>query len=70
MKRQYEDRDIKMLDKKGGYYIRHVEAMTAEKLHSKSAIAAELGWRDARIAELEAKIADIDDRVADLLLSI
>jgi hypothetical protein len=33
------------------YYLRHVSAMTSEALHSKSDIAAELAWRDARIVE-------------------
>ena len=50
----YAERDVEALDKMGGYYMRHVMAMTAESLHSKSAIAAELAWRDKRIAELEA----------------
>lgn len=32
------------------YYSIHVEAMTAEDLNDKSAIAAELAWRDQRLA--------------------
>ena len=36
------------------HYSRHVSAMTAEGLHSKADIAAELAFRDARIAALEA----------------
>ena len=32
MTKQYEERDIMELDRAGGYYIRHVGAMTAEKL--------------------------------------
>lgn len=39
------------------YYSRHVLAMTEERLESKSAIAAELAWRDARLDEL---VADIE----------
>ena len=39
------------------YYTQHVLAMTAESLHAKSDIAAELAARDARIAELEARCA-------------
>jgi hypothetical protein len=35
------------------YYSRHVLAMTAEKLHEKSDIAAELAFRDKRRYELE-----------------
>lgn len=38
------------------HYSRHVSAMTTEALHAKSEIAAELAWRDKRIAELEASI--------------
>ena len=34
------------------YYIRHIFAMTAEGLHEKSDIAAELAWRDKRIEEV------------------
>jgi hypothetical protein len=48
----YEDRDIMALDRVGGYYIRHVGAMTAEKLHDKSDIAAELAYRDWLIDDL------------------
>lgn len=47
--KQYVDRDIMDLDDKGGYYFRHVDAMTRESLHSKSDIAAELGHRDMLI---------------------
>lgn len=39
----YDERDVEALDE---YYTRHVEAMTREGLHDKSAIAAELAWRD------------------------
>lgn len=53
MSNQYAERDIMALDEQGGHYWRHVNAMTAEGLHSKSDIAAELAWRDTRIAELE-----------------
>ncbi len=43
----YPDQDHAAL---GDLYIRHVEAMTAEGLHAKSDIAAQLAWRDAEIA--------------------
>ncbi len=49
----YEERDIVGMDKRGNYYLRHVSAMTSEGLHNKSAIAAELGYRDEKIAILE-----------------
>ena len=37
-------------------YADHVYAMSVEKLHSKSDIAAELAFRDERIAELEKEL--------------
>ncbi len=51
---EYANRDAEEL---GEHYLRHVAAMTAEKLHSKSAIAAELAHRDKRITELESAIS-------------
>lgn len=57
MSQLYAERDAMELDAAGGFYIRHVTAMTKEELHNKSDIAAELGWRDMRIAGLEAKCA-------------
>tara|TARA_R110000851_G_scaffold33896_1_gene90355 strand:- start:2719 stop:3234 length:516 start_codon:yes stop_codon:yes gene_type:complete len=57
MANQYAERDIMGLDKKGGHYSRHLSAMTSEGLHDKSDIAAELAYRDARIAQLEADCA-------------
>lgn len=53
--KQYAKRDIMALDEAGNHYIRHVDHMTREKLHSKSDIAAELGWRDMQIAEIKAQ---------------
>jgi hypothetical protein len=47
---QYAERDIEQL---GDHYMVHIDAMTVESLHSKSSIAAELAFRDQRIAELE-----------------
>lgn len=44
--KQYAERDAEALDDNGGYYFRHVSAMTGESLHNKSDIAAELGHRD------------------------
>lgn len=41
-------RDIEQLDE-GGYYTRHIYAMTHEVLYSKSDIAAELAHRDLQI---------------------
>jgi hypothetical protein len=45
----YAKRDVMALDEAGNYYCKHVMAMTAEELHSKSDIAAELAYRDALI---------------------
>ena len=56
MSMQYAERDASALDEAGGYYIRHVSAMTKEGLHSKSDIAAELGFRDMRIDQLNHRI--------------
>ena len=49
---EYKERSPVALDAAGGYYIRHVSAMTGEKLHAKSDIAAELGYRDMLIDDL------------------
>lgn len=57
----YADRDICELDEKGGFYFKHVLAMTAEGLHSKSNIAAELAHRDIRIKQLEDLLNDTRD---------
>lgn len=49
------NRDIMGQDEQGGYYFRHVNALTAEALHSKSDIAAELAHRDIQIDQLTAE---------------
>lgn len=49
----YAKRNPLDLDSAGGYYTRHLSAMTAEALDRKSAIAAELAWRDMQLAEAE-----------------
>lgn len=41
----------------GSLYLRHIDAMTTEGLHSKSSIAGELAARDAEIERLRA-VAD------------
>ncbi len=51
-RKHYAERDIMAMDRAGNYYCRHVSAMTREGLHSKSDIAAELGFRDQRIDAL------------------
>lgn len=52
---QYALRNPIDLDRAGGYYVRHVCAMTREGLHLKSKIAAELAWRDMEIDRLKAE---------------
>jgi len=52
----YAERDLADLDHKGGFYAKHVSAMTGEDLHSKSAIAAELAHRDYMIEQLLARV--------------
>ncbi len=46
---EYAKRDIIFLDEIGDFYCKHISAMTGEGLHSKTDIAAELGYRDYRI---------------------
>jgi DNA-directed RNA polymerase subunit RPC12/RpoP len=52
--KHYAERDIM---EQGNYYMRHLMAMTAEKLHSKSDIAAELAHRDMVIDALRNELA-------------
>ena len=54
----YEERDIENLDS----YCDHVSAMTKEKLHSKSDIAAELAFRDQEIKRLNILLGDISSQ--------
>ena len=58
----YSKRDI---ISQGEFYTRHVMAMTAEALHDKSSIAAELAHRDRRIAELEAALSEAITLIQD-----
>lgn len=60
----YAKRDICEQDENGGFYFKHVLAMTAEGLHSKSDIAAELAHRDLRIQQLEDVLNDTRDYLA------
>ena len=41
------------------HYDKHISAMTREKLDSKSDIAAELGWRDWQIEQLNERIKEL-----------
>jgi hypothetical protein len=62
----YCDRDICGLDEIGGFYSRHVSAMTSESLNGKSKIAAELAYRDSIIEALKAE-CDAQQKRADAL---
>ena len=66
MTKQYAERDAMALDEAGGYYMRHVMAMTGEQLHGKGDIAAELGWRDMQIAALQQKLDAVLDKGMEL----
>ena len=59
MEKQYGQRDPIALEKAGGYFTRHMQAMTAEDLFDKSAIAEELAWRDMQIDRLRAALAEV-----------
>jgi hypothetical protein len=59
MPTQYANRDIISLELDGGFYSRHVDAMTTEGLYSKSKIAGELAWRDFQIAKLKEECANL-----------
>ena len=63
----FDDRDPMALDEAGDYYSNHVMAMTVEKLHSKAHIAAELGYRDMRIAQLQARLESEEAHYARLV---
>ncbi|MEX3036399.1 hypothetical protein AB4K08_00830 [Serratia fonticola] len=63
MSKQYDERNAMAL---GDYHGRHVHAMTVESLHTKSDIAAELGYRDKRIDELLAALEEKDQRIKEL----
>ena len=56
---KYDDRDIMYLDEKGSFYSTHISAMTAEGLHSKSVIAAELAFRDSIIVDQNKHITEL-----------
>ena len=59
----YAQRDIEQLDEDGSYVFNHVMASTGEDLHSKAAIAAELGYRAAEIARLTAELARLNSAI-------
>ena len=58
----YAERDIWELP----MYEEHVSAMTREGLHAKSAIAAELAYRDDVIAKQSARLAKLEEENQNL----
>lgn len=66
-RKHYAERDIMAMDRAGNYYCRHVSAMTGEGLHSKSDIAAELGFRDQRIDALLSLNAELLEALSSVL---
>lgn len=59
MSKLYAERDVESSGEFIGIYTAHVCAMTDEKLHSKSDIAAELAHRDLKIKELSDFIIEL-----------
>lgn len=55
-KKHYERRDVESL---GQHYMAHLAAMTAESLHDKCDIAAELAYRDADLAALRTELEQV-----------
>jgi hypothetical protein len=44
------------------HYCRHLQAMTAEDLHSKADIAIQLAWRDQQLELRDKRIAELEAR--------
>lgn len=63
---EYAERDIL---KQGSHYMRHIAAMTAEELHDKSDIAAELAHRDMEIERLT-RFSEFYQRRCDALQAV
>jgi len=62
-----KDRDPEALEP---FYTRHVSAMTAEGLHAKSDIAAELAYRDMQLQSsrlIAEKLAGVIERAIELV---
>lgn len=57
MSKLYAERDTV---EQGQHYMKHLLAMTAEKLHSKGDVAAELAHRDIMIEQLQARVNELE----------
>ena len=51
----------------GPHFMKHLDRMTVEKLHNKSAIAAELAHRDIEIDQLKTANAELVKALSDLI---
>jgi len=63
----YEQRDIEAQE---DYYMKHLSAMTGEKLHRKSDIAAELAHRDMVIDGLKEDLGLKDHEIRELVTRV
>ena len=63
MSNQYAERDLIELDE---HYANHIIALSIEQLNSKSDIAAELAFRDQRIAKLESLLKAVKNELSSL----
>jgi hypothetical protein len=63
----YAPRDAEGMDRKNGYFSRHLEALTTEDLYAKSDIAAELGYRDMLIDFLMERSETLKNLLEDVL---
>jgi len=64
--KHYAERELES-DREQQIYVDHICAMTTEELHCKSAIAAELAYRDYRIEKLESQDnwISVEDRLPE-----
>ena len=62
----YDPNGRDIVESLGPFYAAHVNSMTAEGLHDKGDIAAELAYRDGEIQLLRADLAAANKRVAEL----
>lgn len=61
---KYAERDHEALEPE---YLEHLSAMTGEGLRSKSAIAAELAWRDRQISQERREWRQVTDQLMTVI---
>lgn len=71
-RKEYPKQNAMELDEAGGYFMRHLSAMTSEKLHGKFEIAEQLAWRDKKLDETQVKQDQLDvaEDVASAALAV